>query len=115
MNKFFSLVRGGRNGNLVRVCGVWFGLNVWGNCFSPAVCLETPMLKSHESRGKMRHGARWILILRWDGAETKIYWRGALRVDWDSAHIARRFGKAVEAPHGTCWHYEGWLGTHWDF
>ena len=114
MNKFFSY-QSGKSGVLVRVFGLWFALNPWGNCFSPAVCLNTPMLKSWTcNKGIRRHGARWILTLRWGGVETLVYWRGALRFDWNSAHLARRFGVAVEAPHGTCWRYSGVFGTHLD-
>jgi hypothetical protein len=113
MKKLFSY-QSSRNGTLFRVFGLWFALNPWGNCFSPAVCLNTPMLKSSVWNGIWRHGARWILTVRFAGAETKFYWRGALRFDWDSAHIARRFGKPIEAPHGTCWQYSGWLGCHMD-
>jgi hypothetical protein len=42
MNKFFSF-SSSRNGSFLRVFGAWFALNPWGNCFSPAVCLNTPM------------------------------------------------------------------------
>jgi hypothetical protein len=111
MNKFsFS---SDRNGTLVCIFGMWFALNTWGNCFSPAVCLSTPMLKSIVAKdGTVLHGARWILTFRFGFAETSIYWRGAFRFFWNSEHIARRFGKEIEAPHGTCWQYSGWLGTH---
>jgi len=114
MNKLFTY-QSGKNGTLIQFCGLYFGLNVWGNCFSPAIVLDTPMLKSRVSKdGVLCHGARWILTLRWANAETKFYWRGGLRFSWDSAHIARRFGVAVEAPHGTCYEYKGWLGNHYD-
>ena len=114
MNKFFSF-SSSRNGSFLRVFGAWFALNPWGNCFSPAVCLNTPMLPSREFRGEIRHGARWILTVRTaNQTETRIYWRGGLRFDWNSAHIARRFGTSVEAPHGLCWQYRGWLGIHQD-
>jgi hypothetical protein len=33
---------------------------------------------------------------------------------WDSTHIANWFGRAVEAPHGTCYVYNGILGNHVD-
>jgi hypothetical protein len=103
------------NHHLVRVFGIWFALNPWGNCFSPAICLNTPMTKSwKDSKGIMHHAARWVLTLRWHGAETKFYWRGALRFGWDSAHFARRFGKPFEAPFGTCWRYDGFFGNHMD-
>ena len=108
MNKLFSYKSSKNLGTLVRVCGVYFGFNVWGNCFSPAFCVTTNFGKSKFKTAKV------ILTLRWSGAETTIYWRGGLLTDWNSAHIARRFGVAVEAPHGTCWRYKGWLGNHHD-
>ena len=113
MNKFSY--RSDRNGTLVRVFGLWFALNTWGNCFSPAVCLNTPMMKSWvDKKGVTHHAARWILTLRWAGAETKFYWRGALRFSWDSAHVARRFGKFVDTDFGGAFQYKGWLGHHVD-
>jgi hypothetical protein len=36
------------------------------------------------------------------------------RLWWHSTHVARRFGTAREAPHGTIWQYRGWLGNHVD-
>jgi len=112
--KLFSFTSS-RNGTFVKVFGIHFALNPWGNCFSPAVCLNTPMLASREFRGKMVHGARWILTFRTAAStETRIYWRGGFRFDWNSAHIARRFGKAIEAEHGYCWQYQGWMGAHVD-
>ena len=52
------------------------------------------------------------LTLRFKGCSTRIYWRGWWRLDWDSEHIARKFGNLHEADHGDCWFYKGWLGNH---
>jgi hypothetical protein len=112
-NKLFSY-QSNNFGKFLKVCGMTFALNPWGNCFSPALCMETPMLKPHMFKGIMRHGARVILTLRFKGAETKIYWRGALRVDWQSGHIARRFGKFVDTDFGGVFQYKGILGSHID-
>jgi hypothetical protein len=108
MNKLFSCKSSKNLGTLVRVCGLYFGFNVWGNCFSPAICVNTNFRKSKFKTAKV------ILTLRWSGAETIIYWRGGLLTDWNSEHIARKFGKEIDAPHGICFRYHGWLGNHHD-
>ena len=116
MKKFY-ISRSKRDGTLVRIFGLYLGYNVWGNTFSPALCVSTDKPKTSVLKtGVVLHRARVTLTFRSSySLETKIYWRGGFRFDWHSTHVARRLGKAFEAPHGTCWHYEGWLGTHWDF
>jgi hypothetical protein len=108
MNKFFSIKSSKNLGTLVRVCGLYFAFNVWGNCFSPAVCINTRFSKLKSKAAKI------ILTLRFGGLETRIYWRGWFCVDWNSAHVARKFGKVIELDHGICWTYKGWLGNHQD-
>jgi len=59
--------------------------------------------------------AAWATItLRFKGAETRIYWRGWWRLDYNSEHIARRWGTSQDAPHGTIHTYRGWMGSHQD-
>lgn len=128
-----------------RVFGLWFAAGTFmGNCFSPAIVLvwhgmskkrsshAPPNLegKSERHRQLLQRGyerrlaephrwnrAAWAtLTLRWKHAETRIYWRGWLFFDWNSEHIARRFG--VFSDHsehgGPCmvYTYRGWLGSH---
>ena len=113
--KLFSFTSS-RNGTLVKVFGLYFALNPWGNCFSPAVCFNAPMMKSWtDKKGVVHHAARCILTFRTaHQTETRLYWRGGLRFDWNSSHIARLFGKGFDAPHGYCWQYQGWMGNHVD-
>lgn len=109
-------MRHDRNGTLLRLFGLWLGLNTWGNCFRPAVTLHLHLANKahhHQLTGRWLYPAKAILTFR-NLTETRIYWRGWFRFDWQSQYIARRWGVAVEAPHGTCWHYTGWMGTHWD-
>lgn len=45
--------------------------------------------------------------------ETKVYFRPRLKLaDVNSEHVARRWGKPQEAPHGIIYTYEGILGRH---
>jgi len=89
-----------------KICGVWFAVNVFGNCFSPALCLTL-----HKGGGKCWKPGCWsakgILTLRFKGLETTIYWRGAHRFDWNSAHLARRFGVREDAPFGDVYRWRG--------
>ena len=43
---------------------------------------------------------------------TTFSWQGWFRFSWNSEHLAERFGEAYEAPHGTAYQYNGWLGEH---
>lgn len=117
MNKtYFS---SNRNGTFLRVFGLWFAYNPFGNCFSPAVCINKskglpwvgkPWVSKID--GVKHYPSRMTLTLRWGGAETMCYWRGGLRFDWNSEHVARRFGKEIDADHGTRYQYNGILGYH---
>ena len=45
-----------------------------------------------------------------------IYWRGWFRLDWNSEHVAKRFGVYHDnSEHGRApdyYSYKGWLGNH---
>lgn len=76
---------------------VWAGnvallaVNPWGNCFSGLV------VNVRKGAGRV---ARVAVTLRAGGAETSVYWRGGLRFDWNSGHLARRFGKEIDTDFG---------------
>lgn len=97
----------------------FFGLHVavgrwFGNCFSPAIVFEWHgERKSYEDRhGVTRYPAWMTITLRFRHKETRIYWRGVDRWDWNSEHIARKWGKCSEQDFGDYYCYKGWLGTH---
>ena len=91
---------------LKQICGVWFGCNVFGNCFNPAVVLDFNDSPNAGKKmigkisGEKTHIWKASLIIRSSWRETKIYWRGGLVFDWNSEHLAVRFGKHYEADHG---------------
>jgi hypothetical protein len=94
-----------------KLLGLHFALNPWGNCFSPAMVLTTnSRWQKFVHEGKTCYPAKVTLTLRWKHMETVIYWRGALRFSWNSAHLARRFGKATEQDFGTVYQW----GRHID-
>jgi hypothetical protein len=76
---------------------VWAGrvavlaINPWGNCFSGLV------VKTAKGKGNV---ARVSVTLRTGCVETTAYWRGGFRFDWNSGHLARRFGTEVETDFG---------------
>lgn len=80
----------------VKFAGIWWALNVFGNCFNPAVCVTTSL----DARAR---AARAVLTLRWNWLETRVYWRGGLRFDWNSEHLAMRFGTFSETDFGGVW------------
>jgi hypothetical protein len=85
-----------------KFCGVYFAVNQWGNCFSPALCVnaENWDSKPYTTAGKTKQPARLILTLRWNWRETKVYWAGGLKCWWNSEHLAVRFGKVQETAFG---------------
>jgi hypothetical protein len=97
---------------LTKFLGVYWALNVFGNCFSPVVVLDWKgKQKPIQIQGKTCYPARAILVLRTHTSlETTIYWRGGLRFDWNSAHLARRFGEFHDTDFGG---YHQW-GHHMD-
>jgi len=107
-NKFFSY-SSGNHGKFLKVFGLTLALNPWGNCFSPAICLATNLkAKPFNFKGKLSHPAKLTLTFRSSiSLETTIYWRGGLRFDWNSAHLARRFGTFVVTDFGG---YSRWHG-----
>jgi len=97
-----------------------------GNCFSPALVLERFNTRAEETnrRGTYHYSerlgrilfyrpARAKLTIRTGSLETTIYWRGGSVFDWNSDHLAVRFGERHEAPHGDIYLLESkWLGNH---
>ena len=81
----------------------------WGNCFSPAICLDVNKnFKPFNYKGKVRYPALLTLTLRSSHSlETTIHWRGGFRFNWNSAHLARRFGQFVDTDFGG---YNQWRG-----
>ena len=108
MNKLFSY-SSGNHGKFLEVFGLTLALNPWGNCFSPAVCLAiNKNFKPFNYQGKICYPALLTLTLRSSHSlETTIYWRGGFRFDWNSAHLARRFGQFVDTDFGG---YNQWRG-----
>ncbi len=88
----------GQMTHILRVFRVWFVLGWAGNCIRPCFHLD-PRMKMFTARFNY-------------GNECNIYFRNGLSWNWDL--IARKFGKASEAPHGTIYTYEGILGNHAD-
>lgn len=97
-----------------------------GNCFSPAIVLERFHTRAEETgrRGSFHYSerlgcvlfsrpARARLTIRVGYRETVIYWRGGSVFDWNSEHLATRFGERHEAPHGDVWFFQSRiLGNH---
>ena len=108
VNKLFSY-SSGNHGKFLEVFGLTLALNPWGNCFSPAVCLAiNKNFKPFNYQGKVCYPALLTLTLRSSHSlETTIYWRGGFRFDWNSAHLARRFGQFVDTDFGG---YNQWRG-----
>lgn len=87
-------------------------MNPFGNCFAPALCLNV-----HEGGGKRHvyqykgksttgYTAKAIVTMRSGSmAETRIYWRGGFRFDWNSAHLARWFGTFHDTDFGGYWQW----------
>lgn len=96
----------------------WFYLatGMVGNCFRGIVLNWFGPRKSYvsKSNGERCYPAWATLTIRPDLAETVIYWRGWHRFDWNSAHIARKYGECHDAPFGFYHQYSGWLGRHID-
>lgn len=91
----------GQHGKFLTVLGLTFAHNPWGNCFSPAVCLAT-------SLNRKAPAAKAVLTLRTAGCiETTIYWRGGLQFDWNSGHLARRFGTFTDTDFGGITQWRG--------
>tara|TARA_R110002167_G_scaffold70080_2_gene197348 strand:- start:291 stop:644 length:354 start_codon:yes stop_codon:yes gene_type:complete len=85
--------------------------NVFGNCFS-GICFEPSFDAPSwtDKKGVVRHCTRFRIVLRWNQVETDIHWRGWFRFDWNSGHLARKFGVWQEAPHGDVYTWK-FLGT----
>jgi hypothetical protein len=105
-------------GTFLRLGQLWLAHNPWGNCFAPAIILDTTGLKTKPwtcKKGVKRYPAKATLVIRTRGhAETAIYWRGWFRFDWNSAHVARRFGAFIDTDFGGVMQYKGILGSHID-
>ena len=99
----------GKGGKFLKIFGLTLALNPWGNCFSPAICLATNWnRKLFTFEGKTCHPSRLTLTIRTQHSqETTFYWRGGLRFDWNSGHLARRFGQFVDTDFGG---YHQWRG-----
>ena len=107
------------NGSFAKVLGVWFAWCPFGNCFAPAVCLNWSKTggKAWVSKdGTKCRTAKAILTLRSrNHVETKVYWRGDFRLDIQSGHLARHFGKYVENDWGGIFEWRSkWFGYHCD-
>jgi hypothetical protein len=78
--------------------------------------MQERMLKAQAKR--MGEPLEWFypawaqLTYRSNHRETRLYWRGWLRFDLHSDHIAEWWGEPHDAPHGTVWTYRGLLGSH---
>lgn len=101
---------------LLRFFGLHLAINVFGNCFKPAICFNFHgKLQPFTMKGRVCYPSRLTITLRDSRfVETVIHWRGGLRFDWNSAHIARKFGKLQELDFGDAFFYEGILGSHCD-
>lgn len=88
---------------LAKVCGLFIGVNVWGNCFAPAIVLDPYKLKGKQA---------CKLTVRFNQQSTIFYWYGGISFRWNSEHLVRRFGKEFEAPHGICWQWDSRIFGH---
>jgi hypothetical protein len=91
----WSLTARLRNGFVLGI-GSWFG-----NCFTGIVIHAdrfSPAIKFH-----------YKAMTSYVGFNPK-----TRRFYYNSEHIARKYGTAFEAPHGTCFSYTGILGRHDD-
>jgi len=82
--------------------------------FTPS-CQHLMRIRHQEkmARPEVISRAAWgSMTFRFSNKETVIYWRGWFRFDWNSEHIAARYGKKFAAYHGTVFNYKGWLGSH---
>jgi len=106
----------------------------WGNCFSGLVLtvdkhhLQLKLLYKHtESHVSLQFfRTSWLINGQPKAPNTSILEAKRLghtistkhhflpRLYWHSTYIARHYGKTIEAPHGTCFIYSGWLGHHQD-
>jgi hypothetical protein len=131
---------GGSWAFFAKVFGLHIAVGKWfGNCFAPALVVEWHGVRSGEWRHATARRAvakytgdansywqkvlaepNYYIMPSWatitlrtrNFAETKIRFRGWMGFSFDSEHIAEKFGKAVDAPHGTCYFYKGWMGNH---
>jgi len=100
-----------------KLFGMHFAWNVFGNCFSPALVLDTNKSQPWTDKdGVTRYPAKVTLTLRTRfSLETKFYWRGGLRFDFNSGHLARRFGRFIDTDFGGVYQLESRvLGNHID-
>lgn len=99
----------GKGGKFLKIFGLTLALNPWGNCFSPAICLDNTNFKAKPFNwhGKVCHPSRLQLVFRSNFLDTTIHWRGGLRFDWNSAHLARRFGTFVDSDFGGYFQWRG--------
>jgi len=92
-------------GIFIRLFQFTLAFNPFGNCFSPAICIHwwgfRERYQSRVFEGLWCYPA--VLQIKFrssSGRETSVYWRGWFRFDWNSGHLARRFGKRIEAEFG---------------
>lgn len=104
----------------IKLLGLYIAIGRWfGNCFSPALVLEWNGRQKPFFMATTQTIARpaWaVLTLRTKRfRETKVYWRGWWRFDFNSEHIAERWGKFTDTDFGGVWTYKGVLGFHQSF
>ncbi len=90
---------------IIHLFGVQFGYSglgqfIAGNRFSPSIIVR------HHSNRRGQH-ANWSLTIGGASKQTEIYWDGALDFWWNSAHLARWFGKFHDTDFGG---YHQWCG-----
>jgi hypothetical protein len=93
------------NNKLIKVLGLYLGLNTWGNTFRPAVVL-------HVTPARLWKTAKLQLTIRTRVGETTVYWGGAMHFWWNSDHLAAWLGEHHETDFGGYEQYRGILGVH---
>ena len=88
MNKFFSY-ESGKFGKFLRIGKFTVAINPWGNCFSPALIVDTRII-----------GVASITLRTKSQLETTVFIRSLLKWDWNSGHLARNFGSFVDTDFG---------------
>src|SRR4051812_9427190 len=106
-NKFFSIST--RYGTLISILGKHLAFNVWGNCLAPALCFKSERMNV---RGAANPINCFSLTYRSKNhTETSFYFRTDFNfhwsINWNSAHLARQFGRFFETDFGG---YHQWRG-----
>jgi hypothetical protein len=87
----------GKCGTFIRIFGFTLAVNPFGNCFSPAIIINT--------RGLV--GIASFTLRTRHSLETTVYVRSLFKWDWNSGHLARWFGTYTECPWGDYYNWRG--------